>query len=282
VSDHLRREQAPVTTAAWAQIDQEAARTLRHYLVGRAVADVDGPLGWDYAAAATGRTEAVIGAERGVVGAVREVIPTEELRAPFTLAFDEIDAADRGCEIDLEPLVAAARAYAAAEDRIVFYGDERTGMDGIVSASPHESVTISEDYEEYPGHVARAVATLKRAGIGGPYALCLGPRCYTGVIETTEHGGYPLLEHLRLMVGGPVLWAPAVDGAVVVSRRGGDYELVLGQDVAIGYRTHTLDDVELYLEGSLTFRVRDERAAVALRYSSGGLDWPAPPRSPLG
>ncbi len=61
----------------------------------------------------------------------------------------------------------------------------------------------------------------------GPYAIALGPRCYTGVVETTERGGYPVFEHLRMILGGPVVWAPAVDGAVVLSQRGGDFELVV-------------------------------------------------------
>ena len=127
---------------------------------------------------------------------------------------------------------------------------------------------ISEDYDEYPGIVAGAVATLRAAGVAGPYAVALGARCYTGVIETTEHGGYPVLEHIRLIVGGPVAWAPAVDGAAVVSLRGGDYELVCGQDFSIGYRSHSDTAVELYLEEAVTFVVRDDRAAVALVYQA--------------
>jgi uncharacterized linocin/CFP29 family protein len=108
---------------------------------------------------------------------------------------------------------------------------------------------------------------LRSAGIGGPYGLALGPRCYTGVIETTEHGGYPLLEHLKLILGGPVVWAPAVDGAVVLSLRGGDYALELGNDIAIGYSSSDSSSVRLYLEESFTFNVLEDRAAVALRYS---------------
>lgn len=265
--DHLRRELAPVTAGAWAQIEGEAKRALRHFLAGRTVADVSGPLGLEYAATPTGYARPSQGYESGISRSVREVIPVEELRAFFRLPLAEIDKAERGGDAEFAALVEAARAYSMAEDRIVFYGSEASGAHGIVSSSPHEPIGISDNCEEYPGHVARAVAMLKRAGVGGPYAMCLGPRCYTGVIETTEHGGYPLLEHLRLILGGPVLWAPAVDGAVVVSRRGGDYELTLGQDVSIGYHSHGQEDVELYLEASLTFLMRDGRAAVPLSYA---------------
>ena len=103
-------------------------------------------------------------------------------------------------------------------------------MTGMIPASPYEPVAISDDYGHYPMHVAKAVAPLRTTGIGGPYAIALGSRCYTGVIETTEHGGYPVFEHLHQILEGPVVWAPAVDGAVVLSQRGGDFELTVGQD----------------------------------------------------
>ena len=106
----------------------------------------------------------------------------------------------------------------------------RPTIDGIGAASPHEPITLSDQFDRYPNHVAQAVAVLKAAGVAGPYAIALGPRCYAGVIETTEKGGYPLLQHLGLILGGPVVWAPAVDGAIVLSQRGDDFQLTLGQD----------------------------------------------------
>ena len=67
--------------------------------------------------------------------------------------------------------------------------------------------------------VAGAIQVLRDAGVGGPYSVSLGSDVYTGVVETTEMGGYPVLEHLRLISGGPVLWAPTVNGALVLSTR---------------------------------------------------------------
>ncbi len=106
---------------------------------------------------------------------------------------------------------------------------------GIIPSSPHPAVTIGDDYGRYPEHVAHAVALLRAADIDGPYAVALGSRCFTGVTETTEHGGYPVFHHLREILGGPVVWAPAVDGAVVLSQRGGDFEITIGEDFSIGY-----------------------------------------------
>lgn len=267
--NHLHRELAPVSDAAWSDIEDEARRSLRHFLTARKLVDFSGPHGWDHSALGLGRVAAGGGGPAdGVESRIRLVQPLAELRTPFTLERAEIDAVDRGApDPDWDPVVDAARRAALAEDHVVFGGFPAAGVRGIVETSPHPPVTITTDYDRYPNYVAQAVETLKRAGVAGPYALALGPRCYTGVIETTEHGGYPVLEHLRLIVEGPVLWAPAVDGAIVMSQRGADFELVVGQDLSIGYLDHDAESVRLYLEESITFRAASPEAAVALAYA---------------
>jgi uncharacterized linocin/CFP29 family protein len=272
MSDHLFRDKAPITEAAWGVIDEEASRTLRHYLAGRPLVDFDGPKGWRHTAEPVGRVENVAaGTTSGVEARLRRAQPLVELRTPFALDRADLDSVDRGaCDPDLDALIDAARRAAEAEDTAVFYGYAAAGIRGIGEASPHQAVEISDDYNEYPRSVAQAVAVMRRSGVGGPYGIALGPRCYTGVIESTEHGGYPVLEHIRMILGGPVIWAPAVAGAVVVSLRGGDYILSAGQDFSIGYLNHTDAAVNLYFEETFTFRIVDERAAVELRYPDSG------------
>ena len=114
--------------------------------------------------------------------------------------------------------------------------------------------------------MAQAVAALRAADVAGPYAIALGARCFTGVTETTERGGYPVLEHLRQILEGPVVWAPGVDGAVVLSQRGGDFELTVGEDFSVGYLAADADSVQLYIEESLSFRVNTPEASVHLAY----------------
>ncbi len=69
-----------------------------------------------------------------------------------------------------------------------------------------------------------------------------------------------------MILGGPVVWAPAVDGAVVLSQRGGDFELVVGEDFSIGYLAHDAETVTLYLEESIAVRINCPDAAVRLAY----------------
>ena len=118
--------------------------------------------------------------------------------------------------------------------------------------------------ERYPRHVAKAVEALLSIGISGPYGLALGPDGYTSLVETTEHGGLIVFDHIRQILQGQIVWAPGVQGAVVLSLRGGDFVFEAGEDLSLGYDHHDADNVYLYLEESFTFRSITPEAAVML------------------
>jgi uncharacterized linocin/CFP29 family protein len=264
---HLLRSHAPITDAGWEMIDEEARERLTAALAARRLVDFSGPRGWRYSATNLGRSEPI--AETpcpGVSARARHVLPLAEVRADFAISREELRDGDRGAaDVDLEPLDTAARQIAVAENRAVFHGWPAAGMAGITEASPHPPVTRTAEFNDYPSHVAKAVELLLTAGIAGPYGLALGPDDYTGVIETAEHGGYPLFDHLaQILGGGPIVWAPGVRGAVVVSQRGGDFLFESGQDLAVGYDHHDGEAVHLYIEQSFSFQPATPEAAVAL------------------
>ncbi len=264
--NHLLRGHAPLTDAAWKAVDDEAKARLTTNLAARKVVDFAGPHGWEYSATPLGRVSALASPPApGVRAGLRRVQPVIELRVDFTLDRAQLADADRGADdIDLDPLQEAVRRIAITENSVVFHGYAEAGLVGITEATSHPVLTLEAGTETYPRTVAKAVALLRRAGIAGPYALALEPDVYTAVIETAEHGGYLLLTHLQHILDGPVVQAPGVSGAVVLSLRGGDFVLESGQDLSIGYASHTSDTIELYLEESFTFRVAEPDAAVAL------------------
>jgi uncharacterized linocin/CFP29 family protein len=264
--DHLYRELAPVSEAAWAQIESEAKSRLVTHLAARKLVDLAGPHGWGYSATDLGRVDAVTGPAEGVAAARRRVLPLVELRSGFAVSREELDDAERGAaDIELPELDDAVRQIAVAENVAVFHGYAAAGMVGISEQSSHPPIPIEEDMEQYPKVVARATDVLRHAGVGGPYGLAIDPDIYTGIVETTEHGGYLLLDHLRQILGGPLAWAPGVEGGVVLSLRGGDFVLDCGQDLSIGYSDHDAEVVHLYVEESFSFRVLEPDAAVVLR-----------------
>jgi uncharacterized linocin/CFP29 family protein len=266
VSDHLLRGRAPITDEGWERIDEEAHDRLRPGLAARRLVDFEGPLGWDHSATNLGRVDPVdVGPLGDVSARRRRILPLAELRARFRVSREELRAGDRGAQdVDFDDLDGAAQRMVVAENTAVFHGWEAVGIGGIAQASTHDAITLGDDCARYPRHVAVAIEALLAAGIEGPYGLALGPEAYTRVLETSEHGGYPLLDHLRKIIGGPLVWAPGVRGAVVVSQRGGDFLLEVGEDLSIGYESHDADAVELYLVESLTFRAVTAEAAVRL------------------
>ena len=266
IIDDLRRSIAPIPRAAWAKIDETAAQVLRLDLAARKLVEFRGPLGWGASSLSLGRIDR-LSAEpaSGVTASVRKVQPLVELRATFELSREELDDVARGAEQpDLDPLIAAAAHLAYAEDRAVFHGYAAGGITGLCAATPHAPVRATGAYESYPPAVAEATRVLRMAGVDGPYALALGPACYTGLSQAMGRGGYPVLDVVRQLVGGPVVWAPALEDAVVLSMRGGDFELAIGQDVSIGYDDHTTTTVRLYLIESMTFRILAPEAAVVI------------------
>jgi uncharacterized linocin/CFP29 family protein len=262
---HLLREHAPITEAGWSALDDEARERLTPALAARRLVDFSGPRGWTHSSTNLGSTEPVADAPDGIQAATRRVLPLVEARAPFSVARSELADADRGAEdIDLGELDAAAHRMAVAENAAVFHGWAAAGIAGIAEATTHDPIALGEDCERYPRHVAKAVDALRGVGIDGPYGLALGPDAHTRVLETSQHGGYPLLEHLREIVGGPLVWAPGVEGAVVMGAGGGHFLFESGEDLSIGYESHDAESVQLYLEESFSFRIATPEAAVAL------------------
>ena len=262
--NNLHRKLAPISEQAWAQIEQEASRTLKRHLAARRVVDVVGPLGTACAAVGTGHLRKIEAPGAGIQAAQREVKALVELRMPFELDRQSLDDVERGAnDPDLQPLKDAARQLAFAEDRAVFDGYAAAAIQGIRQAASNPAVPLPGKAEHYPAAVAKAVSALRLAGVNGPYTLVLGEKAYTAISGTTDEG-YPVLRDIQHLVDGEIVWAPAIQGGVVLSARGGDFELHLGQDISIGYLSHTETAVRLYLQESFTFLPLTTEAAVAL------------------
>ncbi len=262
--NNLHRELAPISDAAWAQIEAETSRTFKRYLAGRRVVDVQGPAGVALPAMGTGHLRNVEAPGDGVLARQREVKALVELRVPFDLDRQQIDDVERGAnDSDWQPAKDAARRLAFVEDRAIFDGSAAAGIQGIRQGTSNPVMTLPADVREYPGAIAQAVSKLRLAGVDGPYSVLLSADAYTGLSAARDHG-YPVLEHVKRLVDGKIVWAPAIAGAFVLTTRGGDFALYIGQDVSIGYLSHTDAAVRLYLQETFTFLLLTAEACVVL------------------
>ncbi len=263
----LRREAAPMSEAAWAELDAQAGQVIRRTLAGRKVVDLSGPHGWEFGAVNLGRIKLNDDTKKktaAVQWGTREVLPLVETRVFFNLSQFEIDNLSRGAaDADIDPLLDAAAAAAKFEDEAIFKGLAKAGIAGVLKAAAHTPLKLGTDPAKYPQIVGQAIKTMGMAGIGGPYAVVLGPDAFFNLMQTTQHG-YPPKKVITDMTEGEIILCPVLEGGAVLSTRGGDFELTVGADFSIGYQRHEKDDVELFLTESFTFRVLEPKAVISL------------------
>src|SRR5271167_2071276 len=164
--NNLHRELAPVSDAAWAQLEEETARTFKRYLAGRRVVDVEGPAGAGLSAVGTGHLRPIASSKDGITARQREVKALVELRFPFELERQAIDDVERGADdSDWQPVKDAARQIAFAEDGAIFEGYAAAGIVGISQGTSNPKKTLPADVREYPQAIAESLSQLRLVGV---------------------------------------------------------------------------------------------------------------------
>ena len=159
--NNLHRELAPISDAAWTQIEEEATRTLKEHLAGRRVIDVQRPSGTTLAAVGTGHLHQIAAPRDGIIARQRDVKALVELRVPFELDRQAIDDVERGAnDSDWQPVKDAARQIAFAEDGAIFEGYPAAGIEGIRSGTSNPIMTLPADVRQYPEAVSYTHLTL--------------------------------------------------------------------------------------------------------------------------
>ena len=174
--NNLHRELAPISDAAWSEIEEETSRTIKRYLAGRRVVDVEGPGGTGLSAVGTGHLQSIVAPGDGIVARQRQVKALVELRVPFELDRQAIDDVDRGAnDSDWQPAKDAARQIAFAEDGAIFEGYAAAGIGGIRQGTTNPIMTLPTDVRQYPEAIAQGLSRLRLVGVNGPYSVCLAP-----------------------------------------------------------------------------------------------------------
>ncbi len=262
--DILRKSMAPISDQAWAEINDNAKEVLSSVLSARKFVDVEGPKGWDFAALSLGRVN-VPGNQNGDVQyGIHRVLPLIETRVPFELDIWELDNIARGArDINLDNMEEAARKLARFEEDAIYNGFESGNIKGLKECSDYEPITLPGDDDEIIGAISEGIAKLKVASVEGPYSLVLNAELWQRF--NASGTGYPLRKRVERLLGGAIIMAPYIDDAYLVSERGGDFEMVIGQDISIGYESHNQKTVQLYFTESFTFQVVDPSAVVVLK-----------------
>jgi uncharacterized linocin/CFP29 family protein len=260
----LKRNLAPLTEKAWAEISDTLKDILTTHQTARKFVDIDGPNGLEFGGVPTGRlTLPKQQSHKGVNYGIREFLPLVEVRKPFELDMWEMDNIERGAkDADLEPLEEAGKEIALFEENAIYHGFKKAGIKGLKETSEHETVKIPEDVNGFLKEIGNQILKLRQQLVEGPYTLVINSSEWIRLLNLSQ--GYPVTKQLEDILGGQVLINHANEDSFLVSQRGEDYELILGQDISIGYDHHDSEKVKLYLTSSFTFRVNSPEAIVVL------------------
>ncbi len=262
--DILKQELAPVSAEAWEEIKSEARRVLNAHLSARKFIEVVGPKGWDYAAVPVGRLNIPGNQDKkGVIYGINMVQPLVEPRISFHLNIWELDNLARGAkDIDLDPMEVAAVKLAEFEEKTIYYGLKNASITGLKECNAKEKLVFPEQIEDLLSVVSQGITKLVQASISGPYTLIVSPQKWQRI--SSHFKGYPLKIQLEKLLGGQVILSHFIQEAFLAPVHASDLNLVLGQDISIGYESHNEKEVRLFFTESFTLQVHDPATLVMI------------------
>jgi uncharacterized linocin/CFP29 family protein len=260
----LKKSLAPITDKAWEEITRQANRMFNIYLTARKVVDIEGPNGLEMGGVSTGRVFLPEGqSPEGIHYGIREYLPLVEVRKPFELNIWELDNVNRGArDIDLGPLEQAARELSLFEENAIYNGFEPGHIKGMKESSEYPKSAFPKNPDELLLALAEHITGLRKNGVEGPYDFIVHDQKWQGLMNLAK--GYPLVKQLRRLIEGKIIVNHVNENSFMVSERGEDLELVLGQDLSLGYDDHNTKKVKLYFTESLTFLVLSPESYVVM------------------
>lgn len=256
----LKKELAPITENAWNEIEEQSERVINEYLTGRKIANVIGPAGIELGAISTGRLLVPSDQNKdGVQIGIREVIPLLEVRKPFAMDLWELDNASRGAkDLDLGVVEKAAQQIAGFEDQCLYSGFDNSLAPGLMNAVTEKPVKVKLNASDFLSVVADQILSLQKNAVEGPFTMILPDKVWISLVSDST--SYPFKLLLKEIIGGDIIIHHHNEDVFLVSQRGGDIELHLGQDISLGYEGHDQKKVKLFYSESFTYQIHGPEA----------------------
>jgi uncharacterized linocin/CFP29 family protein len=258
---YLGREDAPISEETWNLLDTVMVEAAKGMLTGRRLLGISGPYG-------LGLKSIPMSDGKGRKGFITsEFLPVPLLQVSFCLGKRDIAAYERDhITFDACAVATAACACATAEDALIFQG--APGIPGLLTVkgsgtlklSPWETVGVAAE------EMIQAVTMLDDSGFHGPYSMALAPRRYNLLFRGYPQSVGPELKHIRTIVEGGVFKAPALkDGGVLLASGKQFAEIVLGQDMSVGFIGPVEEKLEFSISESLVPLIHTPDAVCVLK-----------------
>jgi uncharacterized linocin/CFP29 family protein len=230
-------------------------------LAGRRLLGISGPYG-------LGLKAVPLSDARGRKGFVTsELLPVPLIQVDFCLGKRDIAAYERDrVAFDACAVATAACAAATAEDTLVFQG--APVIAGLLSAKGSQSVKISpwEAVGAAAEEIIKAVTALDDGGFHGPYSMGLAPARYNLLFRRYPQGEGTELDHMKSIVTGGIFKVPVLGDGGVLLASGKQYaEIVLGQDMSVGFIGPAGENLEFSISESLVPVIHTPGAVCVLK-----------------
>jgi len=259
--NYLGRDDAPIGVETWGLLDTVMVEAAKGILSGRRLLGISGPYG-------LGLKSIPMSDGKGRKGFITsECVPIPLLQVRFCLGKRDIAAYERDhITFDASGVATAACACASAEDALVFQG--APGVLGLLSAKGSRSVKLSpwETVGAAADEIIAAVTALDDAGFHGPYCMGLAPRRYNLLFRRFPQGEGTELGHLGTIVTGGIYKAPVLkDGGVLLASGKQFAEIVIGQDMSVGFIGPAEENLEFSISESLVPLIHTPDAICVLK-----------------
>lgn len=254
---YMLRDDAPFGDEIWSKLDEVVVRVASSMLSGRRLLDIEGPYGLELKSVPL--QDAVV-AQNDVTVMSSSVLPIPLIECVFTLTPRDLATYEEsGFEMDTEAIAKAAITTAHAEDSLIFEGNGKLGIKGLLNAEGVQSVKMGDwnTIGTAANDVISGIGALDAAGFHGPYQLALAPDMYNLLYRLYPQGYQVEKQHVESIIGSSVIKAPGIKKGGVLMASGKQYaSIVIGQDLAVGFIGPEDTQLKFKITESLVPRIR--------------------------
>lgn len=237
--------EGPFSDDLWMKIDSVVINELKKQLVGRKFMPLKGPLGPQSRFIEVDNVNKEEIVEDGFsITEGRDIYEIPQLYADFWLNWRDL-AATGDSNADLSPAMRGAQALAKLEDNLIFYGNQKLGIDGLLTVKGSHSVKKGDwsTGEASFKDVYAGITKLEQANRLGRYSLIMSPDLFAELQRIQPGTGTIEADRIKTLITGSMLKSIHLKSktALLVCGECDYMDLAIGQDVI----TTIVDDDDL-------------------------------------
>lgn len=265
---------SPLTDEQWQFLHGEIVREARRTLIARRFLGIYGPLGpgmeavrlETYGPDQNAPIEMVGRHDPDPIVATRETI----LRIPilfkdFIIHRRDVELATQlAAPLDASRAIRAAHFVADREDDVIFNGEERFKIEGLLNAAGRNTIPRT-DWTTYGAayqDVSKGIKTLLEDNHHRPFALVVNARDYAQLVQQREGMFAPEIDSIARLCDDGVYMTPVLppNKAVLVSTGDQNFDLAVSEDLRLAFLGDRDQDYPFRVYECLVLRIKRPKA----------------------